>query len=192
MFRLISPSSTTMTRICNGQFHYHRWFFCCLQVNNSQNLSLLLKNSAYLTRFSVWMKQSLWSDHHEPIWAPFVHNKRDNPWYLTIMGQCPVSWHQTICLLTPERHRQRPHSQGMEINCLNKNLHLDTLGNRCPEHTLQVTLIDLYLIHCYDQRKACINNVYWEESPKISAIQGVPKKTVFSVWQTIEGTRSGL
>ena len=77
MFRLISPSSTTMTRICDGQFHYHRWFFCCLQVNNSQNLpSLKTLHSSPDPRVSPheWTRHSMkWSSSHLspicPAWA---------------------------------------------------------------------------------------------------------------------------
>ena len=172
MFRLISPSSTTMTRICDGQFHYHRWFFCCLQVNNSQNLSSL-KNLAFLTWFSGRMNEgdsSLWSDHHEP---SVPHLSGLGGIILISDHHQPVPGVVTSDNLSPdsrERRAQRPHSPGREINCLNKNLHPDQLGNRCPEHTLQVTLIDLYLIYCYNQRRACINNTYLEESAAVPSV----------------------
>lgn len=166
MFRLISPSSTTMTRICDGQFHYHRRFFCCLQVNNSQNLRSLKTLAAFLTWSPLaWMKgpRTLWSDHHH-IWAPFVRPGRDNPWYLlTITPPWPVSWHRTICLLgllTTDQGERIGEATQPEINCLNKNLRLDRLGNRCPKQTLQVTLIDLYLIYWYNQRRVCIANIF--------------------------------
>ena len=107
--------------------------------------------------------RTLSSDHHHT-WAPFVRPGRDNPWYLlTITRTRPVSWHQTICLRGPdqgERTGEATQPVASEINCLNKNLRLDRLGNRCPKRTLQVTLIDLYLIYCYNQRRVCIANIF--------------------------------
>ena len=111
---------------------------------------------------------TLWSDHHL-IWAPFVRPGRDNPWYLLTItphtGPCRDIRQFVSGALTRGRGQERPHSQAPpEINCLNKNLRLDRLGNRCPKQTLQVTLIDLYLIYWYNPQRVCIaNNIFPNE-----------------------------
>ena len=107
--------------------------------------------------------RTLSSDHHHT-WAPFVRPGRDNPWYLLTITRT-LARVVTSDNLSPgpwpgERTGEATQPGTSEINCLNKNLRRDRLGNRCPKRTLQVTLIDLYLIYCYNQRRVCIANIF--------------------------------